>query len=391
MPDFFNLLILMVVIWTTGKVFRFLKLPVVFGELMGGILVGPALLGWVPADSEIIKVIAELGIFFMMLHVGLETNPKNFFKSTKKSFLIALGGIFLTLLGGFFASRAFGLPILTSLFIGTALSATAIAISARLLKDCKIHNFGSAHLILSASIITDVFVLILFSVILNFAELGTVTPLSLVYFILKIVLFFGVVLYGGMKIAPFMNRVINFGNKSFTLTLIIALLMGLIAELIGLHMIIGAFLAGLFIREELINKKLFAKIEDRIYGLSYGFFAPIFFASLAFNLDFKAFQAMPKFLLVILLVAIFGKVIGSGLMCRLQKIKPIKSLAIGLAMNNRGTIDLIIASIGLQMGIINSTIFSILVATAFIATMFSILGMRPVAKKLRYYKKSVKR
>ncbi len=383
MVDFSSLLILMVVIWTAGKFFRIFKLPVIFGELIGGILVGPAILGLVQADSELIKIIAEFGIFFLMLHAGLETNPDQLFKSSKKSFLIALGGVLLPFAGGYWVSTLFGYPPASAFFVGMGISISAIAISARLFKDAHMLNSTVAHLSLGAAIIDDIIALILFSVAISIAQTGAVELVPLLIIIAKVIAFFTVVIYGGQKISPFMNRVIYFGNKGFTLTLIIALLMGLIAEAIGLHMIIGAFLAGLFMREEVIDNRVFDKIEDRVYGLSYGFFGPIFFASLAFHLDLTSFKTAPLFLAAILIIAILGKIIGCGGVARLLKVKPLESLAIGLAMNNRGAVELIVASIGLQMGIIDKTIFSVLIAMAFFTTVFSIITMHPVSKRIR--------
>lgn len=383
MPDFHDLLILMVVIWTVGKIFRSIGLPVVFGELMGGILVGPAMLGVVHTDSEVIKVLAELGIFFLMLHAGLETDHKELFKSSKKSILIALGGVVLSLIGGYYVAQAFGQNLEASLLIALALSISAIALAARIFKDTKILNYRVAHLTMGAAIISDIVALILFSLVLNLAEAGSVQFVPLLILLAKVVAFFVIVIWGGMKSAKFMNKLIYFGNKGFTLTLIIALVMGLIAEAIGLHMIIGAFLAGLFMHEEVIDERVFAKIEDRVYGLAYGFFGPLFFASLAFHLDLTAFKTAPLFLLAVVVVAILGKVIGSGGMARLLKINFHESMIIGLAMNNRGAVELIIASIGLQKGIIDQTVFSILVITAFITTVFSILTTTPLANKLK--------
>lgn len=383
MPDFFDLLILMVIIWTTGHIFKAFHLPVVFGEVVGGILAGPMLLGIVNADSEMIKVLAELGIFFLMLHAGLETDHEELFKSSKKSVLVAIGGVALPFAGGFAVSQAFGQTMEASLFIAMGLSISAIALAARLFKDCKIQNHRVAHLTLGAAVMDDIMALILFSLVLNLAEQGSVQLIPLLLLLAKVTIFFTIVIWGGMKSAKFMNRIINIKNNGFTLTLIVALLMGLIAELIGLHMIIGAFLAGLFMHEEVIDKKVFEKIEDRVYGLSYGFFGPIFFASLAFHLDFTAFQTAPLFLISIIVVAILGKIIGSGGIAHFLKFKPIESLVIGLAMNNRGAVELIIASIGLQMGIIDKTVFSILVLMAFVTTLFSILATTPLANRLR--------
>ena len=378
-----NLLILMVVVWTAGKIFRSLRLPVVLGQLLGGILVGPALLGLVDPTSETIKVLAELGIFFLMLHAGLETDHREILQSSKRSFLVALGGTILSFVGGYYVARWFGQPYIASLFIGMGLSVSAIAMAARVFKDCKIMNTRAANVTLGAAVMENILALILFSVIINLAEQGEVQLLPLVFLLLKVTAFFAIVIFAGIRFSKFLNKILYFGNKGFTLTLIIALLMGLIAEAIGLHMIIGAFLAGLFIHEEVLDKRVFDKIEDRVYGLSYGFFGPIFFASLAFHLDFEIFTTAPLFLIAIIATAIFGKVIGSGIIAKFEKLKNIESLIIGFGMNNRGAAELVIATIGLQMGIINQKVFSILVAMAFVTTIFSILATSPLARKLK--------
>ena len=270
--------------------------------------------------------------------------------------------------------------IYESIFIALGLSCTAIAISARLFKDYKLTKTSAAHITLGAAVIDDIFALMLFSLIINLVQTGQVDFVSLSLMIVKIVAFFGIVIIGGLKLSKYLGRALK--NKGFTFTLIVALGLGLLAEYIGLHMVIGAFLAGLFIHEEVVDEKVFKKIEDRIYGISYSFLGPIFFTSLAFHLDFTAFVEAPWFLAAVLAVAILGKVIGAGGAAYFQKIKARTSLIIGLAMNSRGAVELIIASVGLQLGVIGRDIFSILVLTAFVTTMFSIFSIRPLAKKL---------
>lgn len=383
MPDFHSLLIVMVVVWTTGSVFRHFRLPMVFGELLGGIIVGPLMLGIVDAESEVLKILAELGIFFLMLHAGLKTDPDELLEASKKSLIISIAGLILPFLGGYAVARLFGQTVEASLFIALGLSISAIALASRLFKDCKILDTPIAHTTMSAAIINDIAALVMFSVIMNYAESGTVSFAQLGQLSLTIVAFFAVIIIGGLKLSPFLNRIIYLGNKGFTLTLIIALFLGIVAEHIGLHMIIGAFLAGLFIREEIIDDVTFNKIEDRIYGLSYSFFGPIFFATLAFHLDFTAFTQEPLFLLSVLAVAILGKLIGCGGMAWLLKFHRTESITIGFAMNNRGAVELIIATIGLEAGIIDQTVFSILVITAVVTTLFSMVTTMPMAPKLR--------
>lgn len=378
MEEFQTLLILMVVVWVMGKVFRAISLPVVFGELVGGIIVGPLLLNLVDPNSVTIKVLAELGIFFLMLHSGLETDPYKLLKTSRKSALIAIGGFALPFILGYFTSRWFGQSVNESVFIAIGVSMTAIAVSVRVLKDYKMQNSEVANIILGTAILTDIMGLISLSVMLDIVEKGSVDLATISIFLIKIVLFFIIVIVGGFLSARYFNKL--FYNQGFTLTLIIAMALGLLAEYIGLHMIIGAFLAGLLIREEVLDKKIFNKIEDRIYGLSYSFPGPIFFTSLAFYLDFTAIYTRPSFLILIIVIAIVGKIIGSGVMAYLQKLNFKKSLLIGLAVNSRGAVELVIASIGLAQGIIQKDVFSILVIMAFVTTLVSIIGMKPIAK-----------
>ena len=368
----------MVVIWAFGRIFKSLSLPLIFGELIGGIVVGPLIFGLVDPENEAVKILSELGIFFLMLHAGLETDPHQLIKSSKKSIFIAIGGVLLPFIGGYFTSRVFDRSLEESLFIAMGLSITAIAISARIFKEYKMQKSNIAHITLGAAVIDDILALILFSLVLSIAKTGEINFQILIFMLLKVVIFFGLVIFIGFKTSRHLPEILR--KKGFTFSLIIALVLGLIAEKIGLHFVIGSFLAGLFIRQEIIDEKIFNKIEDRLYGLSYSFLGPIFFASLAFHLDFSSFRNTPWFLVAILIVAILGKIIGSGGAALLQKINLKDSLIIGNAMNSSGAVEMIIAAIGIKEGIIDKDVFSILVIMAFLTTFFSILFMRYLMK-----------
>lgn len=380
MTDFQILLTLMVTIWIFGKIFRALDLPVIFGELLGGIVVGPLVFGIVSPHNEIIKILAELGAFFLMLHAGLETDPQKLFHASKKSLLISLAGIIIPTIGGFFLANFWGFTFIESLFIGVAMSTAAIAISVRLLKDSKILGTNVANVSIGAAVINDILALISFSILLGIAENGSIDIAEVCLMVGKIVLFFGVVLIGGLKSAKYIGKFIE--KQLFTSTLVVALFLGIFAEFIGLHAIVGAFLAGLFIQEEIIHTKKFERLEDRVYGITYGFLGPIFFASLALHLDLSAIADSPIFLISVILVAISAKIFGSGLAAWYQKIEFKKSLIIGLAMNSRGAVAMIIASIGLDKGIIDETVFSTLIIMVLSATLFSTFMMKTLAKSV---------
>lgn len=377
-----QILLLLSCVWIVGRIFRSLNWPPLFGEILAGIIVGPLVLG-VVEDNEAIKILAELGVFFLMLHAGLETKPRELFKASKRAIMVAAGGVLIPFFLGVGASKLFGYTTLESLFIGMGLSITAIAVSAKLFKDYNIMGSKVANISMGAAIIDDILGLMLFSIVLNIAEYSTINVEQISILVVKLVLFFAFVLILGQKYFKQINKVIYAGNKGFTFTIIIALIFGVLAELIGLHIIIGAFLAGLFIREEIIQPGLFNKIEDRVYGLAYSFLGPIFFATLAFHLDFSALSTAALFTVVIVTIAILGKVLGSAICAYLCKMNKAESLAIGLAMNSRGAVELIVASIGLSYGVIDKEIFSILVIMAFVTTLISIIGLKPLVKYIK--------
>lgn len=378
MHDLEGLLIIMVVVWGAGKIFRSLNLPVIFGELLGGIIVGPLVLNIVQPGNETITILAELGIFFLMLHAGLETNPHEMIKASKKSFLVAAGSFIISFLAVFAFVKINGNTFNESLFLAMGLSTTAIAITVRLFKDYRIQKTNTAKVAMGAALINDITALVIFSMVLNFIESGEVDLYLFLLFFIKTVIFFAVVIIGGFKLSKYSGKF--FRNKGFTLTLIIALTFGLMAELIGLHLIIGAFLAGLFIRQECLDDEIFHKIEDRIFGLSYSFLGPIFFASLALSLDLTIIFTKPLFLIGLLVVLLIAKIFGAGTGARIQKIPHHQAMVIGIAMNSQGALELVIASIGYQKGIIGQELFSALVLIALLATLTSIALMKPFAK-----------
>jgi Kef-type K+ transport system membrane component KefB len=379
MEDFQNLLIVMVVIYLAGKLFRAISLPVIFGELLGGILIGPLIFNLVDPNSHTILVLAELGIFFLMFHAGLENKPLELLNSSRSSILIGISGNLLTVLLGFYITYLFGYTIMQSFFVGIALSLTAVPIAVRVLKDCNLYSRTSTNVVLVSAVISDIIGLISFAIIINIYDQGFFDFPNLLLMIFKISLFFVVVLFLGFKFSDKLRNILK--DKGFTFALILALVLGIIAEKIGLHMVIGAFLAGLFIHEDVVDEKTFNKIEDRVFGLSYSFLGPIFFISLAFNFQFTALFKNPLFLSAIIFVAIFGKVIGSGFVAYLQKFTLKDSLLIGFSMNNRGAVELIIASIGLSKGMIDKDIFSVLIFMAFLTTLLSVFILKYLKDK----------
>lgn len=379
-----NLLLIMVVVWTTGMLFRAIKLPLLLGELLAGLIFGPALLGLFH-NTETIQILAELGIFFLMLHAGLETEPKQLLKSSKLGMLIALSGVLLPFALGTVTAILFGATKIQSIFLGMGMSITAISVTAKIFKDFKYKNSEVKNLVMIAAVADDILAFVLVSVILTIARVGALTFSEVGLLVLKLLIFIGVIfVIGEILFKTVINKFFNdSGGKAFTLTLIFGLLFGVIAEQLGIHFVIGAYMAGLFVKEELISKEIFSKIEDRLFGLSYSFLGPIFFVSLGFSVDFTIFANIntAMFLLAILVAAIVGKVFGAGIVARIFGKSTRDSAIIGFAMNGRGAVELILASIGLEEGIITQELFSILVFMAFFTTFITPIALKFILPK----------
>ncbi len=373
-----NLLMLMVIVWTTGVICRIIHQPPVLGELTAGIIFGPAFLGLI-TPNEMLTVLSELGVFFLMFYAGLETNPVDLKKFRRHSSIVGVCGFLIPFGVAYLACQLFNLPQAQSLFISLGLSITAIAVSARVLHDLELTDHDVTPVIIGASIVDDVLALSFFTAIIDLGtNHGEINWLLFGLTMAKVILFFLVAIGIGLWLYPKVGRHFSSrSSKGFTFALIMALMFGMLAEAAGLHLIIGAYMAGLFVREGVVSQELLTKISDRFVSITYGFLGPIFFVSLSFHVTFGIFQTHLLLTLVLLAAAIIGKLIGAGAGAMASGMNHREATVIGLAMNGRGAVELVVASIGLQLGLINDEIFSILVLIAFVTT-----SMPPISMKL---------
>jgi len=380
-----NLLMLMVIVWTTGVICRVIHQPPVLGELVAGIIFGPALLGLI-APNEMLAILSELGVFFLMFYAGLETNPFDLMKFRRHSCIVGLTGFIIPFFIAFWVCQLFAMPMEQSLFVALGLSITAIAVSARVLHDLELTDQRVTPVIIGASIIDDVLALSFFTAII---DLGTghsgINWFQFAFTMGKVVAFFALAIGIGLWLYPKIGKHFSSrSSKGFTFALIVALMFGVLAELAGLHIIIGAYMAGLFVREGVVSQELLTKISDRFVAITYGFLGPVFFVSLSFHVTFEIFNTHLLLTSVLLFVAILSKLIGAGGGALLSGMNAKEATVIGLAMNGRGAVELIVASIGLQVGLITDEIFSILVLIAFVTTSMPPISMKFYLDKIDY-------
>jgi Kef-type K+ transport system membrane component KefB len=383
-----SIILILVAAWLLGGVFRRLNLPRLLGELLAGIIVGPTLLGLV-GPSDAISLLSDLGIFFLMFYSGMELDPRELLEHFGLAVLVALGGFVLPFAAGFGAARLFGATTFQALFIAMGLSVTAIAVQARILQDMEIHKSKVGHIIIGAAIADDIFALVAFSVLTGLARTGRVEASVVLVLFAKVVGFFGAAIALGQWVVPRVTgRLKDAEARGFSFAMVTALAMGYLAELAGLHFIIGAFLAGQFVRREVVSNELYEKLRDRFYNLVYGFLGPVFFVSLSFHVSLRLAGRDWAFLAVLVGVAVFGKVVGCGAPALAAGRGWREALVIGLGMNGRGAVELIVANSVLVLshtllrsGVISEPLltqsqFTVLVLMAFVTTFMAPLSLR---------------
>ncbi len=367
-----NLLAVLAVAWIAGNVVGRLGYPAVLGEIGAGILLGPPLLGWLQAGPPLL-VIAELGILLMMVYIGMEIDLRDLGRASTAGLLAAVGGFVVPFALGYLVTMSLVGDVWAALFIGMAVGVTSLATKSRILVELGILDTRVAHVMMAGALISDSMALIVFAAILSVIAVGAVSLAGIGLMVVQIGGFFLACWVLGIHVVPRVFTWLTargFGGRTFylTLALLVALTFSELAELAGLHGILGAFLAGLFLREAIRVKRLSYEITGVVKDVSLGFLAPVFFVTAGFAVSFDVFREDLLFLVSVIVLATLGKVLGTALFYLPTGYGWREGLTVGFGMNGRGAVEIIIAGIGLQAGIIDQSVFSILVFMAIATT-----------------------
>lgn len=354
-----------------AEAFERLKQPAVVGEILAGVIVGPSLLNWVQ-PSEIISVLAEFGVIFLLFNVGLETKPQSIFSVGRRATIVAVLGVALPFVAGYFIAILWGGSFVEAMFIGAALVATSVGITARVLGSMGLLDTESARIILGAAVIDDILGLIILSLVSSVSQ-GSVSYFGLAKTALAAVLFTAFVALIGSRVANRLAptvRSLRLDKPSFTSGLILCLGLSVASIYIGVAAIIGAFLAGMALAE--------ATEEDhKMHQLTTGvteFLVPFFLVNIGMQLNLSVFRdtSVIVLALVVTLVAVATKFIACGIgafgMTRREMAQ------VGIGMVPRGEVGIVVAQIGLGLGVIEQSFFAsvlfMAVATTLIAPPF---------------------
>jgi len=393
---FISVVIILVATRLLGEFSQRLRLPPLVGELAAGIIIGPYVLNLVTPNQSL-NVISDLGVFFLMLLAGLQMDPREIRKAGLRGGILAVIAFSLPYVGGFGVAALFGLGIIQSMFVGLLLSITAVPVSTIVLMQFGILETKLGNTVITAAVINDIFSLVVLSIVLqlhgaNGAEVNIME--TTINSVIKILLFIG-----GIFLVDILFRKANvwlqrrgtyFFEKlhtkeaAFGILLISTILVSVIAQVvIGLHFIIGTFFSGLIVYKEIIRKENFERVYGIISAISFGFFAPIFFAVIGININMDSIVNNLPFFIVLAIVAVITKVGGGYIGSRLTKFSKDECWAIAFLMNGRGMVELVIASIGYSSGIIDSTIFSITVTIGWATTILAPILSRPYVMKIK--------
>lgn len=384
LPFFASLLLLLAVAKLFGEIMERFKQPAMIGEILAGILLGPSILNFIHRTEEL-KVISELGVFLLIIIAGLEINIEGIIKSIKgRNIIISLFAFFVPFISGFFVARLFHLDEMATIFVGLCIAITALPVSIRILMDFGKLNTDLGQKIISIAIFDDILALTILGIILdlnnveptvaNISKTVVLTILKLSFFVALIILAYKLIERFSKKgnfIEEKLDHILNFlkGKESlFAIFFVFILIFASITESIGLHFIIGAFFASMLISKELVGEKHLNSIHKTTNGMAIGFLAPIFFAGIGLEFQFSSIEHY-WLLLAIILVSFSSKIIGGYFGSRLAKLNHNTSLAIGIGLNGRGIMELVIANIAFKAGIISIEVFSMLVIMGVFTTL----------------------
>ncbi|MCZ6583852.1 MAG: cation:proton antiporter [Thaumarchaeota archaeon] len=373
-----------------AELFLRIRLPIVLGELLAGMIIGPFALGafliyegnLLVQINDNIKILGEIGAIVILFMAGLEMTPREFLKGGKASFTIAAFGVVLPFFAGLWVFQMFGFGALESMMIATALTATSIAISIQVLSEFGKIKSPEARLIIGAAVIDDILAIAILSVVTSLGSGGEIVDIDImdvIFTILQVLGFFVIMLVAAVLIIPRVVTPRLWKARGSIEGIATACFFGAaaLAGMIGLSPIVGAFAVGM----ALSSSQVFQKIEGFIRRIGL-IFAPLFFAIIGAQVDFRGINLEILMLsAIIIVIAVFTKYLGCGIPAWLFLKNRTQGMRVGIGMISRGEVGLIVAGVGLSAGVLSSSVYSTIVIMVAATTIIT-----PIWLKMDYRK-----
>ena len=374
-----------------AELFLRLKLPIVLGELIAGMIVGPFALGGLQIIdgkqllqiNDEIKILGEMGAIVILFMAGLEMTQKEFLKGGKAAFIVGTLGVVIPFFVGLAVFQLFGFDALQSMLIATALTATSIAISIQVLSEFGKLKTPEARLIIGAAIVDDILAIAVLSVVTSIAGsdggVDNIDITEVTITILQVLGFFAIMLIVAVVVIPKVITPRIWKAKGSVEGIATAAFFGAaaLAGSIGLSPIVGAFAVGM----ALSTTKVFEKVENYVGKIGL-IFAPLFFAIIGAQVDLRAVDLNILLLsAVIVIVAVTTKLFGCGLPAMYFLKSKQKGMRVGIGMISRGEVGLIVAGVGITAGILTSEVYSTIIIMVVVTTIIT-----PIWLKIEYRK-----
>lgn len=370
-----ELVIVLAVASLGGYLAQKVKLPGILGQILAGVVIGPAMLNIVEG-SAFIEDFAEMGVVLLMFIAGLETEIHDLKESGKSSVLIAGGGILIQMILGILMMKWLrpDASFNEQVFVGVILTATSVSISVQVLKDMKMIRSRVGLGIIGAAIVDDVLGIILVTVVVGIISPSTGT--SLLQVILQIIGFFIFTTAIGIGFVKLMQKHHNYlsgQNKVITFAILFCFGLAVLAQELGVSAVIGAYFTGVVFSSTRYRNR----VSNEIQKIAYTLFIPVFFVHIGLLVRFTGLAQNIGLVVVFIIVSVVSKIVGCSLGARLSQFSWKESLQISVGMIPRVEVPLIVTNIGLTLGVIQQEIF-----TATILVVLTTTLMTPILLKL---------
>ncbi len=390
-PETLNIPLAMLAIFGTAKllaeVFDRLGQPGIVGEILAGVLIGPSVLGWIH-PNQFLSTLSELGVMFLLFRVGLEVRSSELIRVGGTAAAVAVLGVVVPFLMGWGIMHLWGAPRIESIFVGAAMVATSVGITAQVLASKGLLDQVASKVILAAAVIDDVLGLIVLAIVSSLAR-GSINVAELALTAVAATAFTLVVAKWGTramgKVVPRLERRLRAGEVQFNLAMIALFGLALLAMYAGVAAVIGAFLAGMALSENLDHR-----VHDLVHGVS-ELLIPFFLAGIGLHLNLAAFSEGDTLLLsaVILLAAVIAKLVGCGIGA--VRLGRADAFRVAAGMVPRGEVGMVVAQIGLGFGVIPPRVYAVVVFMAVATTLLAppmlnrtFRGLHPVTPVERF-------
>ena len=402
MPLIESLLLLLILSRVLGEIVERFGQPAMIGEIAAGVLLGPSVMGLIHFTPEI-KAIADVGVLLLVFLAGMEIELDTLWKAFRgRGAWVSIAGFLVPLVLGVLVGLMFGLDRTRTLFLGLCIAITALPVSVRILMDLGKLQTEIGQRIVTAAVANDVAALLMLGVILGvkdaggtvqtlFASIGLALGKALVFMAAVIVvsrLVKRVTLKRFLRSGNLADRLLAKlrGKESlFAIVLLFVIAFAALSQLLGLDFIVGAFFGSMFLSHAVLGKANFDEVQKTASNVTMGFLGPIFFAAIGLEFDASSLRDW-KIVLVVLAAAFAGKILGGYIGGRLARLKNNESWALGIGLNGRGVMELVIANIALANGFIGNQLFTVLVLMAVVTTFVTPFLLKSAYRRMEVQK-----